>query len=145
MCKQYLTQSAISEELNVVSQTELLHLGYRSLVNQRVLNLHGRHIKYMLNRCTEEESDSILHAGGSVTWLLEMRMPLLVISSSLCVSKLVRVSSPEEKGKNRLKSSQKRKFKIPEKQECTTRNRSTFPFLTLWTYYTYCIPFREYV
>lgn len=35
--------------------------------------------------------------GGNVTWLLEMRMPLLVISSSLCVSKLVRASSPEEK------------------------------------------------
>lgn len=33
---------------------------------------------------------------GNVAWLLEMGMPLLVISSSLCVSKLVRASSPEE-------------------------------------------------
>lgn len=51
----YLTQSAISEELNVVCQTELLHLRCRSLINHRVLNLHDRHIKYkyMVSRCTE--------------------------------------------------------------------------------------------
>lgn len=38
-----LTQSAVSEELDVVRQTELLHLGCRSLVNHRVLNLRDRH------------------------------------------------------------------------------------------------------
>lgn len=51
----YLTQNAVREELDVVSQTELLHLGYRSLVNQRVLNLHDKHIENMINRCTEGE------------------------------------------------------------------------------------------
>lgn len=34
-----LTQSAVSEELNVVCQTEVLHPRCRSLVNHRVLNL----------------------------------------------------------------------------------------------------------
>lgn len=57
----YLTQSAISEELNVISHTELLHLGYRLPVNQRLLNLYGEHIKYMLNRCTGEESQIVLY------------------------------------------------------------------------------------
>lgn len=64
----YLTQSAISEELNVVSQTELRHLCCRSLVNHRVLHLHVRHIKskHVVDRCTEAEgerhqSDAVLH------------------------------------------------------------------------------------
>lgn len=52
----HLTQSAVREELDVVSQTELLHLGCRSLVNQRVLNLNDGHIKHTVNRCTEGES-----------------------------------------------------------------------------------------
>lgn len=34
-----LTQGAVSEKLNVVGQTELLHLRSRTLVNHRVLNL----------------------------------------------------------------------------------------------------------
>lgn len=34
-----LTQGAVSEELDVVGQTELLHLDSRTLVNHRVLNL----------------------------------------------------------------------------------------------------------
>ncbi len=104
----YLTQSAISEELNVVCQTELLHIRCRSLINHRVLNLHDRHVKYkhMVSRCTEggeRNQDSLTEccAGGRVTWLLEMRMPLLVISSILCVSKLVRASSPEEEKKKK--------------------------------------------
>lgn len=37
--KLYLTQSAVSEKLNVVGQTELFHLHCRTLVNHRVLNL----------------------------------------------------------------------------------------------------------
>lgn len=44
----YLTKSAVSEELNVISQTELLHLCCRSLVNHRVLNLHNTHINAQL-------------------------------------------------------------------------------------------------
>lgn len=38
----YLTERAVSEELNVVGDTELLHPGCWSLVNHRVLNLHRR-------------------------------------------------------------------------------------------------------
>lgn len=34
-----LTQGAVSEKLNVVGQTELLHLRSGTLVNDRVLNL----------------------------------------------------------------------------------------------------------
>lgn len=63
-----------------------------------------------------------------VTWLLEMWMPLLVISSSLCVSKLVRASSPEgikqETGGN-LKSSPQSKNKDRRKVERTEQLRHT--------------------
>lgn len=38
-----LTQGAVSEKLNVVGQTELLHLHSRALVNHRVLNLRDAH------------------------------------------------------------------------------------------------------
>lgn len=36
-----LTQGAVGEKLNVVGQTELLHLHNRALVNRRVLNLRN--------------------------------------------------------------------------------------------------------
>lgn len=38
-----LTQGSVSEKLNVVGQTESLHLRSRALVNHRVLNLQDTH------------------------------------------------------------------------------------------------------
>lgn len=43
--------------------------------------------------------------------MLEILMPLLVISSSRCVSKLVRASSPDDKQTNRINNPDPRKTK----------------------------------
>lgn len=42
MCVLHLTERAVGEELDVVSQTKLLHLCCRALINQRVLDLHAK-------------------------------------------------------------------------------------------------------
>lgn len=71
-----LTQGAVSEKLNVVGQTELLHLGSGTLVNDRVLNLQGTAATVKPTSTVRVEA-----GGGADTWLLEIRMPLLAISS----------------------------------------------------------------
>lgn len=77
MLKLDLTQGAVSEKLNVVGQTELLHLGSGTLVNDRVLNLQDT----ADSKNQYAESLLVLGGGGAGTWLLEIRMPLSAISS----------------------------------------------------------------
>lgn len=91
-----LTQGSVSEKLNVVGQTESLHLRSRALVHHRVLNLQDTH-QNTDESTVARESVGGGGGGGGVTWLLEIQMPLLAISSIRCVSKLVRESSPAER------------------------------------------------
>lgn len=96
-----LTQGSVSEKLNVVGQTESLHLRSRALVNHRVLNLQDTHQTQMKTQWHESLVVQRGGGGGGVTWLLEIQMPLLAISSIRCVSKLVRDSSPAERKKTK--------------------------------------------
>lgn len=56
-----LTQGAVSEKLDVVGQTELLHLDSRTLVNHRVLNLWDTH----QTRMKTEDHDRLLELEWS--------------------------------------------------------------------------------
>lgn len=73
-----LTQGAVSEKLNAVGQTELLHLGSGTLVNDRVLNLQDTAATVKTTALRESAGAG---GAGAGTWLLEIRMPLLAISS----------------------------------------------------------------
>lgn len=60
-----LTQGAVSEKLDVVGQTELLHLHSRTLVDHRVLDLRDTH----QTRMKTEHHDCLL-GGGVVVEVL---------------------------------------------------------------------------
>lgn len=84
----YLTKSAISEELDVVSQTEVLHLHCRSLVNQRVLNLQDRHAEDTFNTSKGEEREIMSvykHVKGSYLVAGDADASVSDLHHSLCV------------------------------------------------------------